>query len=94
MEQVKTRFEEVRRSEYFPAILGAVAGGVTGALMGGIMSRGGKTQVVVQKEEDGKSAQQGVLLGYSPKELIQLVTVVAGLAKQFQEWRAQQERMS
>jgi hypothetical protein len=86
LEQLKARFEIVRHSEYFPAILGAVAGGLTGAMMAGLISNGRRTNQVVV--EDGSTADKGIILGFSAKDLLQLATVVTSLARQLREWRA------
>lgn len=85
--ELRARYDDVRRSEYFPAILGAVAGGLTGALMAGLISgsrRGGEKVVRVQ-ETNGEQAR--MILGLSPRDIIQLVTVVTSLARQVQDWR-------
>lgn len=85
--ELRARYEVVRKSEYFPAVLGAVAGGLTGALMAGLIagSRRGEEKVVRVQETDGEQGR--MILGLSPRDIIQLVTVVTSLARQAQEWR-------
>ncbi len=71
--QLQTQFETVRKSEYFPAILGAVAGaaaaGVVAAL---ISSRRSRTveQVIVQ---DGEVVQD-TLVTEQPARSVELVS--------------------
>lgn len=86
--ELQARFESLRKSEYFPAVLGAVAGGLTGAIMAGVISSGKKTEKVVVSGP-AETSRQGVVLGMSPKELVQLATVVTGLVRQMQDWRQQ-----
>lgn len=86
--ELQARFESLRKSEYFPAVLGAVAGGLTGALMAGVISSGKKTEKVVVSSA-GESSRHAMFLGMSPKELVQLATVVTGLVRQMQDWRQQ-----
>ena len=88
VEELQARFESLRKSEYFPAILGAVAGGLTGAVMAGLISGGKKTEKVVVSDSSER-ARQGVVLGFTAKELVQFATVVAGLVRQMQDWRSQ-----
>jgi len=86
LEQLKARFEVVRHNEYFPAVLGAVAGGLTGALMAGLISNG-RHRAEAAVEENANVQDQSLVLGFSAKDLLQLVTVVASLARQLREWR-------
>lgn len=88
--QLQSQFETVRKSEYFPAILGAVAGAAVAGVVAVVISSRGRTvkQVVVQEPEDGASSGISVL-GFSLAEIMQLVTLVAQLARQLREWRDQ-----
>ncbi len=90
VQELQARFETVRRSEYFPAILGAVAGGLTGAVMAGLIS-GSRKEETVRIERTDAAGQKGIILGFSAKDLVQLTTVVAGLVRQMQEWRQNQQ---
>ncbi len=86
LDQLQAQFEKVRHSEYFPAILGAVAGGLTGAIMAGIIA-GGRRTVEVKHETVPESS--GIAFGLSARDLVQLGTVVASLARQIRDWREQ-----
>ncbi len=89
LQQLEERFQVLRQSEFFPAIMGAVAGGLTGALMAGLIAgRRGPSEVVVEKSGP---ADKGVVLGFSAKDLLQLATIVAALARQLREFRDQQQ---
>ncbi len=85
-EELEARFNELRKSEFFPAIMGAVAGGLTGALMAGLISSSRRKVIV---EEHQTPADQGVVLGFSAKDILQLATIVVGLVKQMRDWRDQ-----
>ena len=89
MAELRARYEIVRRSEYFPAILGAVAGGLTGALMAGLIagSRGGSSDS--GRRGEASTERSGSRLALSARDLIQLLPVVASLARQLREWREQ-----
>ena len=90
--ELQARFETVRQSQYFPAILGAVAGGLTGAVMAGLIAgRSRGDDHPVREEAVESSPRQTVLLGFTLSELMQLVTVVASLARQLREWRDQSQ---
>ncbi len=87
LEQLQERFEVLRKSEFFPAIMGAVAGGLTGAIMAGLISsRRGADEAPTGKDRTGSS---GVVLGFTAKDLLQLVTIVAQLARQMRGLREQ-----
>ncbi len=87
---LQNRFETVRKSEYFPAILGAVAGAAVAGLVAAVISSRGRTvkHIVVQEPEDGE-AHGPTVLGFTLPELMQLVTVIAQLARQLRDWRDQ-----
>jgi ApbE superfamily uncharacterized protein (UPF0280 family) len=87
LEVLEAKFQAVRTSEYFPAILGAVAGGITGALMAALIS-GGKREA--QSDSGGTSLadkKTGYLGGFSPRDLMQLATLAVSLSRQMREWR-------
>lgn len=87
LEELRARFEVVRRSEYFPAVLGAVAGGLSGALMAGLISGTRRSAEKTARAQETAAEQPRVFLGLSPRDIVQLVTVVTSLARQVQEWR-------
>jgi hypothetical protein len=85
--ELRARYEIVRRSEYFPAILGAVAGGLTGALMAGMIAGARRGASDSGRGVETTAGRPGTMLGLSLRDLIQLITVVAALARQLREWR-------
>lgn len=89
LSELEARFQTIRHSEYFPAILGAVAGGLTGALMAALLAGGRRAASRVEEGETRSAAdtKTGLLLGFSPRDLIQLATIVATLARQMREWQ-------
>ncbi len=90
--QLQARFETVRKSEYFPAILGAVAGGAIAAIIALLISSRGKVVKHVVVQEPGEGEKQGTtVLGFTLPEIMQLVTIVAQLARQLREWRDQSQ---
>lgn len=88
MERARVLAAEIRKSEAYPAILGAVAGGIAGALMAAIIAGGRSARRTGDEKTLGTSARPG----WSPRDFVQLATVVAGLAKQFQTWSQEQKR--
>ena len=88
--QLQNQFKTIRKSEYFPALVGAVAGAAAAGVVAVLISSRGRTvkHVVVQEPEDGASSGITVL-GFSLTEIMQLVTIVAQLARQLREWRDQ-----
>ncbi len=84
----------IRKSDAYPALIGGVAGGVVGALMAVLIagrmtsSRRAAVQAAEVAKEDGVRT-------WSLREVVQLATVVASLAKQAQDWYAsrREERM-
>jgi hypothetical protein len=90
MERAGTLARVIRESEAYPALIGGVAGGVAGALMAVIIagrmtsSRRAAVDETVSKSDGGG--------GWSLREVVQLATVVASLAKQAQAWYQEQKR--
>ncbi len=87
LQRVEAQFNQLRRSEYFPAIMGAAAGGLAGAIIALLL--GSRKRVTVERVTEKAPAEQGVILGFSAKDLLQLATVVASLARQLREFRDQ-----
>ena len=85
--ELRARFDIVRRSEYFPAILGAVAGGLSGALMAGLIAGGKRGSADSGRERESTAGQPSLIFGLTARDLLQLVTVFASLARQMREWR-------
>ncbi len=93
--ELKARFETLRKSEYFPAVLGAAAGGVTALVVAGLIS-GRKSGTTVKYVEAGDQDKEGrghetMFLGFTLGEIMQLVTVVTQLARQLRDWRDQSQ---
>ncbi len=78
----------VRKSEAYPALIGGIAGGVAGALMAVIVARRVASSRPATVEETVRVAKSDGRDGWSAREVIQLATVVAALAKQAQGWYA------
>jgi hypothetical protein len=79
---------EVRKSDAYPALIGGVAGGVAGALMAVIIARRVISSRPATVEETVKVERSDGGAGWSLREVVQLATVVASLAKQAQDWYA------
>jgi hypothetical protein len=84
--------QEVRKSEAYPALIGGIAGGIAGGLIAALIagrvasSRGGGASFEtnsVKKESGG---------GWNVRDLVQLTTVVAALARQVQAWYQEQKQ--
>lgn len=90
LERARLIVAEVRKSEAYPAILGAIAGGVAGALMAVIIAGGRSARR--GSDESSKTLGASARPGWSPRDVVQLATVVAALAKQVQSWYQEQKR--
>ena len=89
MGRVNEVAKELRKSEAYPAIVGGLAGGIAGAMMAAIIAgrKPSPRQVKAAVEKENKSG-----LNLSLKDVMQLATVVASLAKQVQELRKKEEQ--
>ncbi len=74
--------QQIRRSEAFPALIGGIAGGIAGALMA-VMIAG---RVAARRDDAAPRKKESPKFAWSPREVVQLATVVASLAKQIQAW--------
>ncbi len=81
--------KELRKSEAYPAVVGGIAGGIAGAMIAAIIAgrKSSAREVTATVETEKKSG-----LNMSLKDLMQLATVVASLAKQVQEWTKKEEK--
>jgi hypothetical protein len=80
--------KEIRKSEAYPALIGGIAGGLAGALIAAIVagrasSRNSKVSASAPKDARG---------GWALRDVMQLLTVGATLAKQVQSWMKEQEK--
>ncbi len=83
---LQSRFEELRTSPAFPAIVAAFAGGLVGGIMAARL--GTKTRVIERMSEaKPEPRRQTVLLGFTPREMLELITVTGGLMTQLKAWR-------
>jgi hypothetical protein len=84
-----TRVTEVakalRKSEVYPALVGGVAGGIAGALIAALIA-GRRPSPAPPPAAPAETARTRLGINWSIKDVMQLVTVVAALAKQIQEW--------
>ena len=87
LERVGEVAKEIRKSEAYPALIGGIAGGVAGALVAAIIA-GRRPPPKPSTADDGGGHGRG----WSLRDLVQLATVVATLAKQVQAWMKEQEK--
>ena len=80
--------KELRKSEAYPALIGGVAGGIAGALMAAIIAG----RAPSRRAETASSEVKASRGGWALKDVVQLLTVVATLAKQVQGWLKEQEK--
>ena len=80
--------KEIRKSEAYPALVGGVAGGVAGALIAAIIAR----RVSSHGANSTASPTQETRGGWAVKDVVQVLTVVATLARQVQAWMKEQEK--
>lgn len=90
MERAGVIVKEIRKSEAYPAILGAVAGGIAGALIATIIAGGRSSR---RAEGESLNAVNATARpSWSPRDFVQLATVVTALVKQAQSWYREQKR--
>lgn len=92
MARVSTVAKELRKSEAYPAIIGGVAGGIAGAIMAVVIAGAlsSKRQAApAASEDDAKKAGRPPM---SLRDALQLLTVLASLAKQVQELSKEQTK--
>lgn len=87
LERVGVLAKEIRRSEAYPALLGGIAGGIAGALMAVLIAGRVASSKRVEKDSDAEPKKK-----WSTREIVQLATVVAALAKQVQSWNEERKR--
>lgn len=91
MERVGEIARVIRKSEAYPAVIGGIAGGVAGALMAVIIAgRMTSSRQVAREETVAVSKSDG--RSWSMREVVQLATIAASLAKQAQEWYQERKR--
>ncbi len=79
--------KEIRKSEAFPALIGGIAGGIAGALIAAIIA--GRRSAPQPSSATDKAGQGK---GWALRDVAQLLTVVATLARQVQAWMKEQEQ--
>jgi len=74
--------QQIRRSEAYPALIGGIAGGIAGALMAALIAG----RMASRRAADTPREKESRHFDWSLREVAQLATVVAALAKQIQAW--------
>jgi hypothetical protein len=78
----------IRESDAYPAIIGGIAGGIAGALMAAIVVSRYAPRSDSQPSSQPSSSKSGI----APRDMVQLLGVIAGLVKQVREWYHQEKR--
>ncbi len=81
LERINALARQVRKSEAYPAVLGALAGGIAGALIALIISG-----MRAPRHADSGEVKSSARGGWSPREVLELLAVGTALAKQVREW--------
>ncbi len=96
MERAGQVAKQLRKSEAFPALIGALAGGIAGALLAAVVAQRISSHAVSAPSESSTpsstSTAQKIVGGWSLREIMQLLTVAASLAKQAQAWYQEQKK--
>ena len=92
MERARLVVAEVRKSEAYPAIIGAIAGGIAGALIAALIAGSRSSRRADAERESVNPVRASARPSWSPRDVVQLVTVVAALVKQAQSWYREQKR--
>jgi len=80
--------KEIRKSEAYPVIVAAVAGGIAGALMATIIAGRAASRPADAAPNAAKESRGGWAL----RDVVQLLTVGGTLARQVQAWLKEQEK--
>ncbi len=97
MERAGELAQKVRRSEAYPALLGGVAGGIAGAFVAVIIAgrapqRRDVGAAPLQSPVGPADAARALSGGLALKEILQLLTVAAGLLRQMQVWMRDRDK--
>ena len=82
--------KEIRKSEAYPALIGGLAGGLAGALIAAIVA--GRASARNPEAASDSRASKENRKGWALKDVVQLLTVGATLARQVQAWMKEQEK--
>lgn len=92
MDRISELTAEIRRSDAYPAIVGGIAGGIAGALMAVLIAgRFASRRLAAEGSANASSAKES-RRRWSPREIVELATVVASLVKQARQWYLQREK--
>ena len=80
--------KEIRKSDAYPALVGGMAGALAGALIAAIVAGRASSRHVNEESRASKDGRGGWAL----RDVMQLLTVGATLAKQVQTWMKEQEK--
>ncbi len=81
----------LRKSEAYPVVVGGIAGGIAGAVMAVLIAGRVASSSRAAVAEETASAEKKTQ-GWSLREVVQLATIGAALAKQAQEWYQERQR--
>ncbi len=93
--RASTVAQEIRKSEAYPAVIGGIAGGIAGGLIAALIagrvagSRGAAGSV----DSEGDVRVRKASRGFNLRDLVQLATVAATLAKQVNAWYREQKQV-
>lgn len=87
VERVGEVAREFRKSEAYPVVIAGIAGGIAGALMATLIAGRSRSPQSSPTAEGG-----GEKKGWAVRDVVQLLTVVAPLARQVQAWMKEQEQ--
>ena len=80
--------QQIRKSDAYPALVGGIAGGIAGALMAALIA-GRRPPPQPSPASTGEGRGGG---SWTVREVLQLLTVVAPIAKQVQAWYKEQRK--
>ncbi len=92
MDRISELSAEIRKSDAYPAIVGGIAGGVAGALMAALIAGRFASRRLAADGSSNHSPAKESRARWSPREMVELVTVVASLVRQARQWYLQRER--
>ncbi len=92
MDRIGEFTAEIRKSDAYPAIVGGVAGGIAGALMAALIAGRFASRRPAADASPNASPAKESRSRWSPREMVELATVVTSLVRQARKWYLQREK--
>ena len=86
MERMTKLAREIRKSDLYPAVIGGIAGGIAGALIAAMITGRVVSCANGTASNAGSVDAKVKTKSWAARDVVELITVVAALAKQAKDW--------